>query len=548
MKNGRATARRLGVSFTWLPCLAGPLAVAFVVGSLFRFSAAVMWNSDAASPSLLVESLGGGNNGQTVLGDISSLADLLGFMATRWIPDHRAVWDVLPYATALGGILLLAAAVRRLAGNRAAALTFSLATAVSVPILFAQVAPAFHGTTWTLACVLAFALVWLQGRDGQVAKPKLFAGAVGLGVIAGIGLASDPLLLIVGIVPFVIATLLSLRWRREGLDRRQGIAGLVTGVVSIAVAVTASQVASGFGLVTSRGYRGANPLALASLNEIVTHFAQLWRNLLTLIGVANGSSVPTHWYGYPTIAVALAALGSLLLALVQILRRNPSHPRAEQGFLVFWASSIVLLIAGYVVSAIPNAEIDGPQNARYLVPLCLAVSATLPILWRGQAFTQLATAAAAAVLIVPGFISVVTAEMATGRERGPIARQAPAVEAWLTEQQATVGYGGYWDAASLTFQTGLVVRAVEPCEPDLRATLFPRIINTRRGWYRPTGARRSFLLVNTQPSSGITRADARAAGDLGPPAVVRTFGTMSALIYDYDLGQRLGGPWGIRHG
>ena len=187
----------------WLPALAGPIALISVLWQFNRFVDAAHWNSDAVATALVAEDLAHHVGGATVLGDVSSLSTLLAFRATEWLPAHRWVWGAMPYALTLLGIALLALAAYWLAGRWAAATTAAIALAVSADVLFTQIAPAFRATTWFSVALLAAFVVLLAGD--RLRGPWLAASAVLIGLVTGINAVSDPLLIVIGLIPLAIA-------------------------------------------------------------------------------------------------------------------------------------------------------------------------------------------------------------------------------------------------------------------------------------------------------------------------------------------------------
>lgn len=278
---GRATTLAKGRSIRrrpwrwwlcWLPMLAGPTALVLTLTQLHRLAEAAHWNSDAAAPAIIVESIDRADGG-TVLGEISSASTLFLFRATRALPDHRAVWDALPYLLAVIGVGLLAWVSFRLSGRWAAAITFAVGTCVSTDVLFTQIAPAFHGTTWLSVAVLLAFLVGLEtGIPSRGWHAALAACLVG--VFVGANVASDPLLLAVGLLPFAATAIM--RWRRrQSVDsQRTARLALLTTSAAAVGAIGAVLALSAAGMTTSRLERGAGYLPLARPSEIIAHLGQ----------------------------------------------------------------------------------------------------------------------------------------------------------------------------------------------------------------------------------------------------------------------------------
>lgn len=525
----------------WVPAVAGPAALVLVLAQFDRLTPAVSWNSDAAAPALLAESLATSGTGEpTVLGDISSFSTLLFFRATHALPNHRAVWEAAPYVLALAGVALLAWVSFRLAGVWAAAMTSALGLAVSTDVLFTQIAPAFHGTTWFSVAVLLAFLIALAGEHIR-GRAATIAAVAGVGVVVGLNLASDPLLAVVGVVPFCFAAVAIFRLHPgQGTRRLLRLGGAVvsTAAASAIVTVAAMSVAD---LSTNRSFSGDGYVTFTSPHDMAVQAGQVWRNLLALTGAADGGALPDAWYRWPA---AIAVLGTLVVVpwiAVRTLRRSAALPAPEGAFWLFWSAATVLLVVAYVVSGIPNPE-TGITNDRYLVPLMLMVASALPIAGSRPGAGRALAAVGAACIAALGLADIAGADLADRREVLPHARFAPQIERWLTDRSVTHGFSDYFDSLSLTYNTNLTVRAVQACDTGEWLCVSP--INARRSWYTPRPSGASFLLINPVFGTGREVAAALPGADLGRPQERRSFGPIEVLIYDHDIARCLGGEWG----
>jgi hypothetical protein len=217
-----------------------------------------------------------------------------------------------------------------------------------------------------------------------------------------------------------------------------------------------------------------------------------------------------------------------------VLRREVlfSRPEGEAGLLVFWATGVALLVVAYVVSSGPNADIPGPQNARYLVPVWMAVAVSAPIVWRFTGgWRAVAASMAMAILILPGAVSVIGLQVAHQREHSPIAVQTQEVAAFVSRAGATTGFAGYWDALPFRYRTGIPTLAVDLCSKP-QPHPCPHEVNTRLGWYAKHTPSRVFVLLNSRPPTSFTEADLGRVRALGMPVARRATGTMTVLIFD----------------
>ena len=547
MPDGRSgPLKRLVCAAVWLPALGAPLFLALLAVRFDELTASIHSNSDGSAPALIAESLGrgGAHGGPTVLGDISYATTLLAFWLTRWIPGHRELWNALPALLFVAGGALLAWSSWRLAGRWAAALTLTLSVALGTDALFTQLAPAFHGTTWFMCALLAAFLVALS--TGSLRPPRRLRVAwVLLGVLCGLNLASDPLLALTGLAPFVLAAWLG---PRGAETRRHVRLALATSAVALVTAGATLAVLTLADIRTRRTERGDSYVLLASPEDIARHLGQLWRYTLAIFGAGQGTGSITIWPDALLAGVAIAALGGVLwLGLRVSWRREGPAALATR----FWAIGVVLLAMGFVLSQIPDpdARLVGGDGLlipdRYLVPLVLAVAATLPVWAAGGLARRAVVAAGTAVLAGAAIAALITSDLAGPRERLPIARQAGSIASYLRAEGIARGYGDYWSAHAMTYVSGITTRAVIDCDLGRAVVPCPLRINARRGWYRPV-AGRSFVMVDATTEAGRGVGRLVASGSLGAPVGGRDFGPIRVHLFADDAAGRLRGRWGAR--
>ena len=204
---------------------------------------------------------------------------------------------------------------------------------------------------------------------------------------------------------------------------------------------------------------------------------------------------------------------------------------------MFWATAVALLVPAYILSSGPNPGISGPQNARYLVPVWMAVAVAGPILWRlTSGWRSVAASLALAILALPGAISVIGLQVADQREHTPIALQSKEVEAFVHQAGASAGYAGYFDALPFRYKTGIRTLAVDLCSQP-QPHFCPHQVNTRLGWYTEPMPSRIFVLLNSRPQTGFTEADVQQVHGLGASVTRKTIGTMTVLIFDRAAAQ-----------
>lgn len=510
----------------WLPAVAGPVALLSVLWQFNRLVDAAHWNSDAVATALVAEDLARGIGGPTVLGDVSSLSTLMAFLATEWLPGHRWIWGAMPYALTLIGVALLALASYRLAGRWAAAVTASLSLAVSADVLFTEIAPAFRATTWFSVALLVAAVVLVA--QGRIARRWLLGGGVVVGLITGLNAASDPLLVLIGVIPFAIAAVPVVL---AGTPRRALIAPLLA-FTGGALAAWGAAFAAMRLLDLSTHKAGTAYLARARGDLVATHIHQFWDNLLALAGTTDGPGA-VRWWAVPATVALVGALVAIPVMAVRSARRG-SGSVARTAFLAFWSALIVLLTLGFIISGTPNGQ-GGVATDRYLVPLVIAVASALPVMTASPVRARVVGAVAATAMVIPGLVTIATADMAVRREAQPQAREAAAITQWLSEQGATQGYSDYFTALALTYNTPLAVRTIEACPPSSGRVLCRGVINTRDAWYLRDARRRTFIIANRGTGNGRALAARLPGAPLPRPTSRKQFGEIEVLVYPGDI-------------
>jgi hypothetical protein len=542
---GNRQPRRLcrGLVLWWLPLAAVVVYVALLVERFGRIATAVYTNSDAASPLVIAECLSARDcgHGPVVLGQISYATTLWFDVLTRWVPFHRTCWEVAPYGLALSSVALLAWAAWRLAGGWAAALTTVIGLSASSIVLYAAIAQAFHETTWFSVCLLAAFLLWVTNGP-SVSAFRLGFAVIGVGTVVGANLASDPLLAVVGLVPFALAPLARWSQTRSAADRRVvALAAVTVGLVLLsALAVASAMRAAGF--TTAPLPSGGVGLANASAAR---HHLLLFVN--DLVALVNGGSIE---HGAPAALLGRSVLATLALAAVvsvvvfgmrsRQLARRKLLGSAAVVHSSFWAISVLALCAAFVLSDIPIGP--GTTSARYLVGLVYAVAAVTPLSAARSALPRFLVAGSVTLVCVLACVSLAGNDLVLGRSRAAAVRFGPAVLARLERQGLRHGYAGYWDAATLMWSSGdrVLVAPVTRCHRRPRTLLCPYGLNSARSWYVPRPGR-SFVLFDA------TRDNFRSAlagtGPLGRPQSVTHLGPLELLVYGSDVASRFGHTW-----
>jgi hypothetical protein len=443
------------------------------------------------------------------------------------LPADRVLLEAAPFGFGLLTAGLTAYAVLIVARDRwAAAMAVIIVLAAGATVWACLGTWTVHGLTWLHVTILGVFVVWLEQRPRTTASAA--AVAVPVGVVTGVGAASDPIVAIAGLAPMALVALTAARrGARSASSRALVLCLLVSGLGALASVLVA---------------RSADVRAAGTLPIRVTPLDSLDDNaglvLQALADVANGRFVDSA-LGVSTVAhAAIAALAATAVVAsgwwTCVRLRRADLTDGARAHVVFWSASAVALLAAVTLTTVP---VDATAS-RYLVGVLLALAAVLPLLGAGARTRGLIGAGVAAYVCV-GVVSLARGEFTANGFRAPTAETARALARLAAEERVGVAYSGYWDAAPLTWGSELAVRVypVRMCDDEGRPCPFDfHRIST---WYRPRAGRRSMLIADrTIRALAVTRFDPK----LGAPAAVRRIGQLEVAIYDDDIARRFGPP------
>jgi hypothetical protein len=495
-------------------------------------------NADNASALVLPALAGHALAGSIVnLGDHPWYEPWWFMRATASLPDYRALWEASPIVVGLLGSVAVAAcawwALGRLAGLVCGVVLLS-ASAAQRSVLYV---PESHGLIVIHVAVLCAALLFVQRRvqRGRLSARALLAVGVPLALFTAAGL-TDQLLIVSGLGPFVVAPLVCWLRFRSRAWRTVSAFALVTGVVSMLIALLITHVMQDHGVVNA-------PFPVTFLgSEAMLAGAQ---NLLATLAWLGGGS----FFGLPASGGNLFTFGAGILTLIAfaaILRalwwwrgaaEDPSehltaHGGSRELFVAFWGSAIVLVLAAFLLTSVSANTADG----RYLVGAWAAAAALLGILATGR------TARTALLVGVVAFCALnARSELASGVTPlglGPDQRVAGEIERFATAHGASIGYAGYWDAAPVTWETHLRIKLYPIVGCPTPAGLCPFVNNQIITWYVPRANTRTFLLAD---SRAIELAVGSPSASFGRPVAEEELeGGFTVYVYDHDVAADLG--------
>jgi hypothetical protein len=516
------TLRRHGTSaLLWAPALTAAVYLTTVSVLSVHLIRLVYWDTDVAAPLVLAERLRG--EGPVYIGHFGSWSVLWTLLATRGLPGHSQLWEVMAYPFAVATACLLGWATARAAGRWAGVTAAAASLLVGPLALRSLLTVIYHVTTPFTAVVLGAYLVTLT-RDRS--RSLLVVGATAVGLLAGVNAASDPLLWAAGIGPFAIAAAaLTAKSRNVKVALQAGVALAVT--VFSAVATHLIMQRLDFHVI------GLHPrvIGLRDLPEGIRHLARM----IALLGGAN-YAVPGPYPHEPLrilIAVLfIGAVGATVIAALLYLARHAAP--ISLAYACYWAAAVILLCVSFVVT--PNAVALGAGSMSYLLTLAPAAGAGLALLAAGSRRKQLAVAIAVVIIGAANIAGLIEGKASTAK--GALGSYEPQIARLLESKRVMLGYAGYWDAQNLAWQSHmrLLVAPIERCGQEEDAGLCGFHFATIASWYHEHPGP-SFLIVDPT-TEFITR----------PPPIVHEatsfyrFGPLTVYVFPYDLARYIQTP------
>lgn len=499
--SGRRWALRLDVT---LPLLAvcGYLAAVALRGA--ALSGAAFTYADAPGGAYLAAALFGSH---VRLPLHSELVPGLVEAVLLHAPSGHLMIQLLGPLLACVAVAIACLAVHRLGGPW----WISAATGLAMgPIaLWSALFPTAH--VYTLVCLAALALAIIaMSRRRLSPRAALLTGA-----LCGSAVLSDQGFVIEGLVPLGLTVLVLCCITRDTTTIR---------TAALVVAAAAATVAAGAVVLSAAGVHTVFALAPGSSSSN-TLGSSAGSVVHTLSAIAAG-----RWYGddpAPPLGVITALLGLAIalvapLGLLHTIRRRRAEP-GRVAYLLFWASSDVLILTAFVAMGYGGAPIEG----HYLIPCLFSAVATAPLLV-GPRSRSLAGATAAAFVIVQlaGLLTLPTATFALNSPP-----DLPAILTAIKQQGLTRGYAGYWLSFPLTWLSTETVHVYpvqqRQCDAGLRVCPYEY---SGDAWYRPAPGPTFLLLTRADPCV------AAASASLGTPVTrVAIDATTTLVVYDHDV-------------
>ena len=395
-----------------------------------------------------------------------------------------------------------------------------------------MLAPVPGETAWTLlltpnhtgtgvpALLLLLLLDW---------APRRWYAAVAAGVLLAWALVGDPLILVVGVLPELVVCLAR---ACLALLHRRMLWYEIALACAAALAVPAADAANRL-IVALHGFAtNTNPAKLVPPPVLAKNVPMTIRSFLSLFGadVAGAHGTLNEAFAFIHLAGAVLVLAAVAFGGWRLVRTLGWRGPSAAADLV--ADVLVVAIVANVAAYFLFYQVVNVDQAHEIAPV-LALGAALagrllggPLL-RARLVPALA-AGLACYAVMLGFA-------AAGAQAPP---DNAAVTGWLEQHGLRGGLAPYWEASSITLDSGGAI-TMGSVKPDGKR-LAPWHWNEDMRIFNPANHSASFLI--TVPGAWPTPAMARAA--FGAPARVYHVRTYTIMVWNENLLRRLGPPVG----
>ena len=427
-------------------------------------------------------------------------------------------------AMALGAFLLLVAAglmiwtAQRVFGALSAVAVGALCVAAPPVVAWEFLTPVAHESTLLLTAAFAWQLVGVSRglRGGGV------VASIAVGVLAGICVMSDTLVLAAAVVPWMILALsLALKHRGQRLALLSTLCGAVASAGLVGLWAAANHIVeqgnTGFG-VSIQGISDGLRTTATTLGQMVSG---AWYS-----NVISGALV---------IAGLALFLGVIYAASRVVTEGNRDAPAGGGVYFWFWLLSAAGIVSAFCISGLGTQRSPVNYQGHYVDGLWFALAAMVPI--------ALVTVRRYSGLIVVGVTGLALisaagiARMPAYPFQGPDYIDSTQLTNTLEQLGVTHGYGGYWELYAVGWHTDARVTALplQQCTTAAGAPGLCRYEFAARAFYQAQPGP-IFVIVLRAPCSGDDLCiSASNLSGLTAPEEIRTVGLLQVYVYAHDV-------------
>ena len=460
--------------------------------------------------------------------------------ATIGLPEWRFIWEAAPFVVEAAGIALVSWCVWVVLGRVAAVLCSVALLSITdgLRVFLAQSGGRVGLTFHAGALCAALLIIGRATRAPRVSRRTLVAVAL-FTVFFGTLAASDQLVAVTVVVPYMIAPCMWWWYERTRAAREVCLYALATGAVSLIAGSLLTSRMQAEGVVHS-----AFPVLFASVGTLTSNAENLiysWTVLGggTFFGLsASGQNLLTFAAGVLCLLALAGVLSGLSRRAYALLADTERERviRAERFlFISFWGVMLAITLAIFLMTQV---SIPTGSGTNYLLSGWVAVATLL------GAFAQSTRLRSGLLLGVAAFgILTFRTHLASGVPAygtGPTQLEVGDIEHFARVHGATIGYAQYLDAPTITWDAALKTQVypVWPC--GYASGLCPFFIGIN-SWYTPRGRVPTFLVTDSRPAATAGSITAAPAA-LGKPIAVAPFPPFTVYVYRYDIAAKLGPP------
>jgi hypothetical protein len=372
------------------------------------------------------------------------------------------------------------------------------------------------------------------------------------------GLLGDPLFLVVAVCPLLglVVTRLVLALRRHGSKLRD-----LWFEFSLAAAAVLAMVAAGAAtaIVAACGGFNVHPLSTHPHSGLLASTAYNVRGVLALFGADPGSSphawapapggAPGHLQSGPEVAFALIHLLGVAVVIAAVavparrLFRTLASPAMAPEELVsgLLVAMIVVNLAAFFFLYRPHDVLIGREAA----PVLFLAAALAGRQFGGPlARAVLGAAAGRARALLRGSLAAVVAcycaMLGYGVAQPQVPPAAASLAGWLADHGLREGLAEYWDADTLTLDSGGALTVAGVTSTSGGARLGPMEWEQDMRLYDPATHRANFLVLADYPDVTLQQA----ITTFGRPAKTYHYQVYTILVWPENLLRYLGKPLG----
>jgi hypothetical protein len=507
-------ATRIAIAATAVFAVACAVQFGDIVDTIYH-------NSDYSSTPVIAELLGQRGSGGVTLGNFLWVEPLYALRLTKWLPGHRYVWEALPFLLYALTVLTFAWSLGRTVSARAGWLA-ALALVCPGPIVLGLVgAPANRGPTLAHAVFLAAFLVMLPA----LARRRWWIRglwAVALAVTLAPGIASDQLMILWGVVPFIAAA--GVGWRTALIKGRDAV---------VAVGACLAGVVGGRLIAMYAEHEGVShasfPVGFAGPEQLAKNARLVLEAMAQFVHGGFGSGGPFGVVLAAVAVVAMAAVPVLCFFLLRALRgvvSDPERPAAQRLLAIFWA----VALAGTAMAVVATDVAKDAGVVRYLLISWTALLALAVIVYRQRSFALVATIAALSAVL--GFGQLLRGDY-TSLHGAPDGKEVAGLARFVAEHRLDHGYAGYWDAATITWASRYraLTYPVAICGA-VGESVCPFGYHKLDAWYVPKRHVRTFLVYDKRDVPLNLKPPPK---QWGRPFARARVGRLRLFAYGYDI-------------